>query len=144
METRYSIGRSRCFARAVLNACLKDILASANPEVVANLFFSKNGTAEMFCGLADIDEDTFKTKCYELVAIRESELELKKLERPKKAMKAIAIRALQNRCKHERKMKEVEKWIKTTQRKPRPWQSKPKKKLGLLSKAKSEVKRGQE
>ena len=74
METRYSIGRSRYFARAVLNVCLKDILASANPEVVANLFFSKNGTAEMFCGLADIDEDTFKTKCYELVAIRESEL----------------------------------------------------------------------
>lgn len=82
MDTRYSIRCSRYFARAVLNACLKDILASANPEVVANLFFSKNGTAEMFCGLADIDKDTFKTKCYELVAIRESELytkeELKK------------------------------------------------------------------
>lgn len=134
-------------ARAVLEWTLKDITKSPNPEVVANVFFSVRGQATLFCGLAEIDEDTFKNKCYELVTIRENELYtkegLKKLERHKKAMRMIAIRALQMRCKHEKKIKEVEKWIKTTPRKPRSWNVKPKK-IGLLSRVKSKVKQGQE
>lgn len=61
-------------ARAVLNWTLRDIRSSAWPETVANSFFSDKANASLFCALAEIDEDIFRSKCYELVTKRESEL----------------------------------------------------------------------
>lgn len=75
-------------ARAVLNLTLRDIRRSAWPQDVANAFYDDKANASLFCALAEIDEDIFKSKCYELVLKRESELcsrgELMKQEHNKK------------------------------------------------------------
>ena len=71
-DASVSRGNYKRLARAVLEWLLRDIKHSPNPEAVANVFFSKRGQATLFCGLAEIDEDTFKNKCYELVTIREN------------------------------------------------------------------------
>ncbi len=38
------------------------------------MFFSSHGNSSLFCGLANLDEDTVKTKAYQLVEKREKVL----------------------------------------------------------------------
>ncbi len=83
-------------ARAVLNWTLRDIHNSACPEGVANAFFADKDNASLFCALAEIDVDIFRSKCYELVLKRESEL---------------CDRYELMEQKHNKKIMEVEKWI---------------------------------